>query len=377
MRDPWMRIVSDRLAALELPDDERNEVIEEVAAHLQECADELEAAGVTDAADRTMAQVSNWPQLAARIRRAKENRMNPTGVDVLSQASRPTSHRRMWALVVTVTVLIGAVAGYVTSRLMPVRYRSQAVIQVLPPQIPSEYVRVTSSRPLAERIKGITQTVLSRTRLERVIKEFNLYQEELTHRIMEEVVEDFRKDISIQTNVGAESSTPPIDSITVSYTGRSPVTVMKVTQKLAAYVKDENQIEGERRAEGTASFLEARAEEDGQRVQAQQARLAASHGSVDRRFQIETQVMEATYAKVLGDLEEAGTQVNLERRQIGEQFSLLDQARLPELPIGPTRAECVELGAAAGLSLGVLVALVLTITRFWSSNRPQPVIEVA
>jgi uncharacterized protein involved in exopolysaccharide biosynthesis len=303
--------------------------------------------------------------------------MNPTGVDVLSPASRPASHRRMWAWVVTSTVLIGAAAGFVTSRLMPEQYRSRAVIQIVPPQVPSEYVRVTSPVPLADRIQGLTQIVLSRTRLERVIKEFNLYQEERTSRTMEEVVEYFRKNISIQPNMAGESSTPVKDAFTVSYTGRSPVTVMKVTEKLAAYLKDESQVEGERRAEGTAAFLEARAEEAGQRLQAQQARLAASRGSVDRRSQIDTQVMEATYAKLLADLEQARAQVNLERRQIGEQFYLLDQARVPELPIGPTRAEYVGFGAAAGLALGILIALVWTIARTGSSNQPQPVIEVA
>jgi uncharacterized protein involved in exopolysaccharide biosynthesis len=376
MRDPWTRIVADRLAALELPDDERNDVIEEVAAHLQECADELEAAGVTDAADRTLAQVSDWPQLAARIRRAKEKRMNPTGVDVLSPVSRSTSQRRMWAWAVTITVLMGVVGGFITSWLMPMRYRSQAVIQVVPPQIPNEYVRAPSPRPLDDRIRAVTQTVLSRTRLERVINEFNLYQEERASRTMEEVVADFRTNISIQPEAAAGSSATA-NTVTVSYTGLNPTTVMKVTEKLAAYLRDLSQVEGERRAEATVSFLMAQSEEFGQRLQTQQARIAASHTIVDRRTQMETQALESTYAKLLTDLEQARMQVDIERRQIGEQFNLLDQARLPQLPIGPTRAECVGLGAAAGLSLGVLIALVLTITRLWSSNRPQPAIQVA
>ena len=46
-----------------------------------------------------------------------------------------------------------------------------------------------------------------------------------------------------------------------------------------------------------------------------------------------------------------------ERRQIGEQFRLLEPARLPERPVGPSRLAVNATGALAGLGLGlVLVA---------------------
>jgi len=50
--------------------------------------------------------------------------------------------------------------------------------------------------------------------------------------------------------------------------------------------------------------------------------------------------------------------VTLERRQIGEQFVLLDQARVPERPSSPNRPLINLFGIVAGLAFGLgLVAL--------------------
>jgi uncharacterized protein involved in exopolysaccharide biosynthesis len=277
---------------------------------------------------------------------------------------------------VTFLVLFGAAGGFVASSLMPARYRSEAVIQIVPSQVPSEYIRLVIAQPLEDRLRPIQQTILSRTRLERVIHDFDLFATERASHPMEEIVDNFRRDISIRPG-GSSGWLEPARAFTISYTGANPVTVMKVTERLAAYFKDESQVDGMRRAEGTNAFLEAQSEEVGQRLLAQQARLAAARGPIDRRSQMETQVLETTYAKILTDLEFARMQVDLERRQIGEQFTLLDMARLPERAIGPTRAQFVGYGAAAGLSLGVLIALMFTILRLWSSKPPQPVTETA
>jgi hypothetical protein len=379
MRDDWTRIVSERLAGLELPAGERDEVIEEVAAHLRECADDIEAAGViddSDVAERTLAQVSDWPKLASQIRRAKELRMTATGVDLSYGRSSTAAHRRLLVSVVTVTVLVGAGAGFLTSLFQPVRYRSQAVIQVIPPQVSNEFVRVASPVPLEIRISTIAQTVLSRTRLEAIIAELNLYRTERVSQTMQEVVEKFRDDVTIRPEAPAGQKAAT-DTFTISYTGADPTAVMKVTEKLAALVKTQSMKEAESRAQGTQAFLESEVEDVGRRLQEHQARVAASHGPADRKSQMETQVLESIYMKLLTDMQTARMQVNLATRQIGEQFTLIDAARLPQLPIGPTRWQFIGFGALAGLSIGVLVALGVAIGRLWSSKRPQPLTQTA
>ena len=48
---------------------------------------------------------------------------------------------------------------------------------------------------------------------------------------------------------------------------------------------------------------------------------------------------------------------NLERRNMGESFKLVDTARLPETPISPNRRLIAGEGAAVGFLLGVTMML--------------------
>jgi hypothetical protein len=49
---------------------------------------------------------------------------------------------------------------------------------------------------------------------------------------------------------------------------------------------------------------------------------------------------------------------DLERRQIGEQFRVIDPARLPERPVSPNRGRMNGMGAAGGFLFGLaLIAL--------------------
>jgi capsular polysaccharide biosynthesis protein len=65
------------------------------------------------------------------------------------------------------------------------------------------------------------------------------------------------------------------------------------------------------------------------------------------------------YTSLLAKSENARAAADLERRQIGEQFKVLDPARLPERPISPNRAQINSMGAASGLAVGLGLLLLL------------------
>jgi capsular polysaccharide biosynthesis protein len=65
------------------------------------------------------------------------------------------------------------------------------------------------------------------------------------------------------------------------------------------------------------------------------------------------ETLKQIYAGLLAKSEHARAAAELERRQIGEQFKLLDPARLPDRPVSPNRAQINGAGALGGLAIGV------------------------
>jgi hypothetical protein len=76
----WNALVREYLAGLSLEAEERREVIAELAAHLEECFEELRRQGLAEeaAVSRTLLQVKDWQDLRRKIQtaRRKENIMS-------------------------------------------------------------------------------------------------------------------------------------------------------------------------------------------------------------------------------------------------------------------------------------------------------------
>jgi uncharacterized protein involved in exopolysaccharide biosynthesis len=67
--------------------------------------------------------------------------------------------------------------------------------------------------------------------------------------------------------------------------------------------------------------------------------------------------LQTTYQSLLAKREDSKLAANLERRNIGEQFRVLDAARIPERPFSPNRPLIVLGGAGGGLVLGLLIVV--------------------
>ena len=159
--------------------------------------------------------------------------------------------KRFWIIVVPWAIVSAGVAGM--ARKLPDMYRSQAKIQVIPPQVPGSIVATVAPVSFDQRLQATSQSILSRTRLEMIIRDLKLYTEERKVKMMEDVVDGMRRDITVNPVKG--------DTFTVTYIGREPVTVMKVTEKLAGLFKDESVNAGVARAEGTNAFIESEVED--------------------------------------------------------------------------------------------------------------------
>jgi uncharacterized protein involved in exopolysaccharide biosynthesis len=174
--------------------------------------------------------------------------------------------RRTWFVLVPFAVVSAATA--VVVRKLPDRYTSKAVVLVVPQQVPTDYVKPTVSTRLDEQLQTITQQILSRTRLEQIIDELNLYPDERRTGIMQDVVEQMStKDIGIDITRG--------DAFSVSYTSGNARTAQKVAERLTSAFIDESTRDQANLTEGTSQFLESSTEEMRQRLEETEKKLQA------------------------------------------------------------------------------------------------------
>jgi len=164
--------------------------------------------------------------------------------------------RRKWWAILPAVVITGLAFGWI--RTLPNQYMSDTLILVVPQQVPETYVRSTVTTRIEDRLQTITQQILSRTRLERIIQDFNLYPELRRTSIMEDVVERMRTSIAVQVVKG--------DAFRVSFTSDDARTSMRVTERLASLFIEENLRDREVLAEGTNQFLGAQLEEARRRL---------------------------------------------------------------------------------------------------------------
>jgi len=267
-----------------------------------------------------------------------------------------------WKALLFTPMLIGALALFAVSAFTPARYRSSATILVVPQQVPTLFVPRTSDASLVDRLGAIEQQILSRTELEHLIDENHLYPEERAKSIIEEVVERMRRDIDVEI-AKASDDNGHADSFKVSYVADSPRVAMKVAEELASLFIAESLKDREMLTKGTSLFLEGQLEDLRRRLIDLKTKKEGLTQEAAAIQAIDIDAVTAEYRDVFRKKEEANLAANLERRQIGEQFRLLDPARIPEKPIGPTRLARTIGGALIGFGAGLVLLLVVAIRR--------------
>ena len=86
------------------------------------------------------------------------------------------------------------------------------------------------------------------------------------------------------------------------------------------------------------------------------------------------EISKVHYSQLLNNLQSAETATQLEIRQKGEKFSVLDPAQPPEKPSSPKRAFINAGGGLAGLCLGILLALITELMGM-SITTPEQITE--
>jgi capsular polysaccharide biosynthesis protein len=285
--------------------------------------------------------------------------------------------------VVVFTTAVAAAFAYASSFLIPPLYQSHAGVLVVPPRVPARFVEPAVRITIDQRVREFSQLVLSRQRLEDIILQLDLYRSDrglptstrytVTNgrdvpapngpRIGDAAIERMRQDIRVDVHADSQS-------FELAYVSPDPHVALKVTERLTmlfleTYLRDREDIN-----DSATAFLDAQIEDVRSRLLKRTgitSPSAANPSEADVRA-VEHESLKTTYRGLLMKRDQAILFEAMERRQIGEQFKLLDRARLPDVPISPDRTRLTLLGAVVGFCLGVAMMLA---GRYGPVKRPE------
>jgi polysaccharide chain length determinant protein (PEP-CTERM system associated) len=166
--------------------------------------------------------------------------------------------RRRWWIIIP--FCLSMMVGICLAFLLPRMYKAETLVLIQPQKVPTDYVQSVVTTDIDSRIEAISRQILSRSNLERIMKDFNLYYgPEYGTMYMEDKVAELRKNISVQLlrrQIPGYGRFTNAYAFTISFEGKSPEKVKKVTNALASYFIDQNIRIREEQAVGTSDFLE-------------------------------------------------------------------------------------------------------------------------
>jgi succinoglycan biosynthesis transport protein ExoP len=160
-------------------------------------------------------------------------------------------------MIITVFLVVLSLAAYLALSL-PDIYRSSTVIFITPQKLPTSYVPSPVTSTIEQRIRVISQDILSRTRLEKIVQELNLYPQ-LSK--MDARVAKLRRNILI--GAGRDDAVKDVrgaDTFALSFEYTTPEKAMQVASRLGALFIDESSQRGQQQATGTTTFISVEAD---------------------------------------------------------------------------------------------------------------------
>ena len=158
--------------------------------------------------------------------------------------------KHRWLLIIP--FCIAMVVGMYLAIKLPKIYEAKTLILVMPQRVPTNFVKSIVTTDLDSRISTISEQILSRSNLEKIIEKYGLFSDpNYSGMFLEDKVAALRKSIVVKVNNGRQGS----NAFSISYRGSHPKTVMEVTNRLAGSFIDENLKVREAQAVGTSDFL--------------------------------------------------------------------------------------------------------------------------
>jgi polysaccharide chain length determinant protein (PEP-CTERM system associated) len=152
---------------------------------------------------------------------------------------------------VLVPLVVVFVAAVVTSFVIPKKYRSSTLIFVVSEKVPENFVPKMATESMTRRVQTVRQEVLSRTRLEQVVRDEQPYSGDKAS--MSDAVEQMRGSITVQTK--------GTDSFLIEFVHKDPQKAASVANRLAALFIEEAESEREKQAVEGYQFIDSQLKE--------------------------------------------------------------------------------------------------------------------
>jgi polysaccharide chain length determinant protein (PEP-CTERM system associated) len=265
--------------------------------------------------------------------------------DVLENSIPDTDWASIWLLVKRhrwhfgLPLFIVWAILWVVGWFLPAVFRSGTLILVQPQRIPQQYVVPNVATDIQDQLQSMTQQILSRTRLLRIVDEFNLYPMERQATSPEDVLERMRKDIEIELVPNANRRSDELSAFRIYYRSRDPRTAQMVTSQLASLFIEENLRTRQEQAETTTEFLEAQLAAARTRLTEQEQRVRdfkTSHlGQLPAELQSNIQVLSGLQTQLQAEVDalDRAEQQRLYLQSVISQY----RAVQGELPLAPGR----------------------------------------
>ncbi|MGH7314546.1 MAG: Wzz/FepE/Etk N-terminal domain-containing protein [Candidatus Rokuibacteriota bacterium] len=182
--------------------------------------------------------------------------------------------RRLLALLPALFVLTAAASF---AFFLPGLWTARTVVLIDRQQIPEAFVKPTVTADFEGQLLTVSQEILSRPRLAKIIQELDLYPRLRASHSADDLVDRMRRDIHLDYQSEQERRARREErtvAFSVAYSATDPHTAMLVANKLADLYVEENDRYRERQAIGTSEFLETQLGEVRARLQAQEKRIA-------------------------------------------------------------------------------------------------------
>lgn len=154
-----------------------------------------------------------------------------------------------------IPLLIGWLLVWGGSWLIPSRYKSSTLILVEQPSMLKNYVMPNATDNLQDQLKGMTEQILSRTRLLFIINKWNLYHGGDRDLTPDQKVDQMRKDTTI--DVVRDPRSDEIKAFTIAYSARNPHLAQGVTRELSQLFINDSLRARQQQSQDATTFIES------------------------------------------------------------------------------------------------------------------------